>query len=167
MFNHISRGLNLTSLKNYLFHLAKIYQWLIVDFPKSGANFRRGCTNLLFCKNFAEKCMKVKEFGPRGMRAPLGSATVYQRCIPWFLRTHSRLSCSRRGPRAGHRCPYSRAGARVSGAGRRSPTSDPATLRREAPATHASPLTSQQTPSTCLKCSERWRWIVRRPHCSM
>ena len=30
------------------------------------ANSQKGCANLLFCKNFAEKCMKTKEFGSKG-----------------------------------------------------------------------------------------------------
>ena len=41
-------------------------QWRIQDFPKKGANSQSGCANLLFCKFFAENCMKMKEIGPQG-----------------------------------------------------------------------------------------------------
>ena len=41
-------------------------QWWIQDFPEGGANPQSGCANLLFRKFFAENCMKMKEFGPRG-----------------------------------------------------------------------------------------------------
>ena len=43
------------------------YQWRIQDFPGGGgANSQSGCANLLFCKFFAENCMKMKESGPGG-----------------------------------------------------------------------------------------------------
>ena len=47
-------------------------------FPRGGANSRRGCANLLFCKFFAKIYRKMKDFGPRGGASltPLGSATV-------------------------------------------------------------------------------------------
>ena len=35
--------------------------------------FLRGCANLLFGKNFAENCMKMKEYGPR-RKSPLPTA---------------------------------------------------------------------------------------------
>ena len=36
-------------------------------FPRrGGANPQGGGANLLFCPNFPENCMKMKEFGPRG-----------------------------------------------------------------------------------------------------
>ena len=46
------------------------YQWWIQNFPEGGANSKSGCVTLLFCKLFAENCMKMKEFGPRGAHVP-------------------------------------------------------------------------------------------------
>ena len=53
---------------NFIFNT---YQWRIQDFPK-GRQLPRGCANLLFCKCFAESCMKMKEFGLRewGVKDP-------------------------------------------------------------------------------------------------
>ena len=39
-----------------------ITQWRIQDFPEGGAPIPKLG---LFCKFFAENCMKMKEFGPR------------------------------------------------------------------------------------------------------
>ena len=39
-------------------------QWRIQDFP-DWPQFLKGCTNLSFCKIFAENLMKTKELGPR------------------------------------------------------------------------------------------------------
>ena len=37
-------------------------------FPRvGGANSQSGCSNLLFCNFFVENCMKMKEFGSRGV----------------------------------------------------------------------------------------------------
>ena len=44
------------------------FQWRIQDFPQGGANSQSGCANLFFS---AENCMKMKEFGPPGVRASL------------------------------------------------------------------------------------------------
>ena len=35
-------------------------------FPREGRQLPIGGANLLFCKFFAENCMKMSEFGPRG-----------------------------------------------------------------------------------------------------
>ena len=35
-------------------------------FLAGGPTHKSGCTNLLFCKFFAENCMKMKEIGPQG-----------------------------------------------------------------------------------------------------
>ena len=43
----------------------------VVDsgFSRGGcAKSQNGCANLLFCHFFAENCMKMTEFGPRGAR---------------------------------------------------------------------------------------------------
>ena len=45
-------------------------------FPRGAANSRGRCANLLFAKNFAETCMKMKEFGPKGGRASLASPWI-------------------------------------------------------------------------------------------
>ena len=45
-------------------------QWWIQDFPYGGANSQRGWANLLFGQLFAEKCMKMKKFGPGGSASP-------------------------------------------------------------------------------------------------
>ena len=45
-----------------------MYQWRIQDFPEGGAPIPKLG---LFCKFFAENCMKMKEFGPPGGRASL------------------------------------------------------------------------------------------------
>ena len=37
------------------------------DFPEGGANSAGGCANLLFHKIFDKNCMKMKEFGLRGV----------------------------------------------------------------------------------------------------
>ena len=47
------------------------------------SNAKSGCYNLLFCKFFADNCMKMKEFGPRG---PLGSAnSFYDNFFSWTV----------------------------------------------------------------------------------
>ena len=50
---------------------------------------RQGPADLLFCKNFAKNCMKMKEFGPRGRNArpwcPFGSATTWMGDYCTFL----------------------------------------------------------------------------------
>ena len=54
-------------------------QWQIQDFPEGGANSRRGCKNLLFCKRATEICMKMKECGPTESMRPchlLGSTNA-------------------------------------------------------------------------------------------
>ena len=46
-------------------------QWRIQDFPEGGRQLPKWvCLSIIF----AENCMKMKEFGPRG--APLGSANA-------------------------------------------------------------------------------------------
>ena len=40
----------------------------IQDFSEGVSNSRGRCANQLFCKIFAENCMKMEEFGPREMR---------------------------------------------------------------------------------------------------
>ena len=49
-------------------------------FPRRGRQLSRGCSNLLFCKLFAENFMKMTEFGKQGgvSLAPLGSATGFK-----------------------------------------------------------------------------------------
>ena len=42
-------------------------QWRIQDFPEGGAPIPKLG---LFCKFFAENCMEMKEFGPRGETRP-------------------------------------------------------------------------------------------------
>ena len=58
-----------------------LIQWLIQDFLQGGAPTPRLG---LFCKFFAENCMKMKEFGPRGARVngapldpPMSSSLVW------------------------------------------------------------------------------------------
>ena len=41
-------------------------QWRIQDFREGGANSQSECPYVLFCKFFAENCMKMKDFGPGG-----------------------------------------------------------------------------------------------------
>ena len=47
-----------------------ILQWRIQDFPKGGAPTPK--IAIIF-QNFAENCMKMKEFGPLGGRASLAA----------------------------------------------------------------------------------------------
>ena len=58
-----------------LFRILVSGQWRIQDFPQGGAPTPKSAIIFHF---FAENCMKMKEFGPRGGRAslapPLGSA---------------------------------------------------------------------------------------------
>ena len=42
---------------------SQVYQWLIQDFPRGGAPTPK--IAIIF-QIFAENCMKMKEFGPRG-----------------------------------------------------------------------------------------------------
>ena len=48
-------------------------------FACGGTSSPDGCTNILFCKTFAENCLKMKDFGPRGhasiTHTHLGSTT--------------------------------------------------------------------------------------------
>ena len=37
-----------------------------IGLSSESTNSQGGCANLLFCKVFAENCMKMKEFGPPG-----------------------------------------------------------------------------------------------------
>ena len=61
-------------------------QWRIHDFPERGANSQSGCANLLFCKLFAENCMKMKEFGSQDGRVSLVPPWIHQcfKCSPSF-----------------------------------------------------------------------------------
>ena len=58
-------------------NILHIYQWRIQDFSQGGAPTPKSAIIFQF---FAENCMKMKEFGPRGGRAslapPLRSANV-------------------------------------------------------------------------------------------
>ena len=65
-------------------------------FSWGDANSQSGCPNLLFCKLFAENCMKMKEFGPGGLVSlvlPLDPPMVlpnqdHEIFCPDTLRTH-------------------------------------------------------------------------------
>ena len=59
------------TLKFSLFTVDLQVQWLIQDFPEEGAPIPKLG---LFCQFFAENCMKMKEFGPRGGEGVRGSA---------------------------------------------------------------------------------------------
>ena len=81
------------SVRNFAFIQKKIIctsnegmfsQWRIQDFPEGSANSQSGCANLLFCNYFAENCMKMKEFGPRGITS-LAPPWIRQ----WFLYIHN------------------------------------------------------------------------------
>ena len=50
-------------MKNKLKHPV---QWRIQDFPKGVPTPKLGILNYYFAIFFAENCMKMKEFGPRG-----------------------------------------------------------------------------------------------------
>ena len=61
--------------EKYCMVLKILQQWRIQDFPEGAAPTPQ---ILLFWKYFAENCMKMKEFGPRGARPwhPLRSTNV-------------------------------------------------------------------------------------------
>ena len=69
------QDMNLGMSTRYLFTVADPgFSW------GGGGNPKNGCANLLFCKFFAENCMKMKELGPQGARvpgAPLDLPMVY------------------------------------------------------------------------------------------
>ena len=74
-------------------HLVKLslpYQWRIKDYSEGGgANSKIGCANILFCKFFAENCMKMKEFGPN---RSLGFANARIESFLFFLASGKKLS---------------------------------------------------------------------------
>ena len=55
-----------------IFHICIInwWQWRIQDFPEEGAPTPRGGRQNTILPNFPKNCMKLKEFGPPGGRAP-------------------------------------------------------------------------------------------------
>ena len=63
---------NITTLQTFVYVYNR-YQWRIQDFPQGGAQTPK--IAIIF-QIFAENCMKMKEFGPRGasLAPPLGSA---------------------------------------------------------------------------------------------
>ena len=60
-----------TFLENLAKSYADTHPITVADprFSSGGANSQSGCANLLFCKFFAESCMKMKDLDP-GNRPP-------------------------------------------------------------------------------------------------
>ena len=70
-------------------------QWRIQDFPDGGSHepldLRQNPIYVLFGKIFAENCMKMKEFGPRGGSAPLAPPLDRPMRKSWFFFRYKRM----------------------------------------------------------------------------
>ena len=77
-------------------------QWRIQDFPQGGAPTPKSAIIFQF---FTEKCMKMKEFGPPGVRSANAVSnctttndTVCSRCKPDLIQSEDLGQCMRCGP---------------------------------------------------------------------